>query len=477
MNLPPDFTTYTRQWMGERLFHDYCTALDETPPVSVRLNPWKWTGPLAEGLSAGPVPWCREGVYLTRRPNFTFDPLLHAGAYYVQEASSMFLAHVLRQYVDHPVKMLDLCAAPGGKSITALTALPEGSLLFSNEPIRTRACILAENLMKLGCPDVVVTQNYPADYHKSGLQFDVVLTDAPCSGEGMFRKDPKAIEEWTPGHVENCRRLQREIVGEAWQCLRPGGLLVYSTCTLNRKENEDNVAWMEEELGARLLPVDTKEEWGITGSLAADWQRPVYRFLPARAKGEGMFFAVMRKPGADQLPCSLPQEKEKTKNKKKNRQDSRTGTPALPCPILQPDDYCQRDMGQLTAAIPTRWVQALDEARALKVLHAGIALGCRKGKDFVPDQGLALSTQLDRQQTACAELSRQAAVAYLQKSTALTLPPDTPRGLVLLTCQGHALGWAKHLGNRTNNLYPAEWKIKSSHCPDDDGGLLALPKE
>ena len=190
MNLPPDFTTYTRQWMGERLFHDYCTALDETPPVSVRLNPWKWTGPLAEGLSAGPVPWCREGVYLTRRPNFTFDPLLHAGAYYVQEASSMFLAHVLRQYVDHPVKMLDLCAAPGGKSITALTALPTGSLLFSNEPIRTRACILAENLMKLGCPDVVVTQNYPADYHKSGLQFDVVLTDAPCSGEGSTPPAP-----------------------------------------------------------------------------------------------------------------------------------------------------------------------------------------------------------------------------------------------------------------------------------------------
>ena len=313
MNLPPDFTTYTRQWMGESLFQDYCTALDETPPVSVRMNPWKWTGPLAEGLSAGPVPWCHEGMYLTRRPYFTFDPLLHAGAYYVQEASSMFLAHVLRQYVDHPVKMLDLCAAPGGKSITALTALPEGSLLFSNEPIRTRACILAENLMKLGCPDVVVTQNYPADYHKSGLQFDVVLTDAPCSGEGMFRKDPKAIEEWTPGNVENCRRLQREIVGEAWHCLRPGGLLVYSTCTLNRKENEDNVAWMERELGARLLPVDTREEWGITGSLAADWQRPVYRFLPGRTKGEGMFFAVMRKPGAEQLPCSLPLEKEKTK--------------------------------------------------------------------------------------------------------------------------------------------------------------------
>ena len=232
---------------------------------------------------------------------------------------------------------------------------------------------------------------------------------------------------------------------------------------------------MERELGARLLPVDTREEWGITGSLAADWQRPVYRFLPGRTKGEGMFFAVMRKPGAEQLPCSLPLEKEKTKNRKKNRQDTRTGTDALPRPILQPDAYSLRDMGHLTAAIPTRWVQALDEAKALKVLHAGIALGCRKGKDFVPDHALALSTQLDRQQTAFAELSRQDAVAYLQKSSALTLPPDTPRGLVLLTCQGQPLGWAKHLGNRTNNLYPAEWKIKSSHCPDDDGGLLAQP--
>ncbi len=474
MNLPEEFSSYTRQWMGESLFHDYSMALDEKPPVSVRLNPWKATMPIADGLCSSPVPWCKEGFYLNRRPNFTFDPMLHAGAYYVQEASSMFLAQALRQHIDHPVKMLDLCAAPGGKSITALTALPQGSLLFSNEPIRTRACILAENLMKLGCPDVVVTQNYPSDYRKSGMTFDVILTDAPCSGEGMFRKDPNAIEEWAPGHVENCRRLQREIVEEAWQCLKSGGLLIYSTCTLNRKENEDNVAWMEEELGALVLPVDTKEEWGIMGSLAPDWQRPVYRFLPGHAKGEGMFFAVMRKPGADSLPCSLPANaKEKDKGKKKARQTNRQKTSPAPVPVISPENYILREAGNLQLAIPAQWVQAFDESKGMRIIHAGIALGSWKGKDFLPAQALALSTQLDRQQMVCVEVDRKTAIAYLQKSTDLTLPADTPRGMVLLTCQGLPIGFVKHLGNRTNNLYPAEWKIKSSHCPEDDGGLLA----
>ena len=456
--------------MGDSLFHDFCAALDETPPVSVRLNPWKAGRPVDETLVEGKVQWCEEGVYLKRRPNFTFDPLLHAGAYYVQEASSMFLACVLRQYVDHPVKMLDLCAAPGGKSITALTALPQGSLLFSNEPIRNRVCILAENLAKLGCPDVVVTQNYPADYKRSGLTFDVILTDAPCSGEGMFRKDANAVEEWSTGHVENCRRLQREIVSDAWQCLKPGGLFIYSTCTLNRKENEDNVAWMEEEFGAQLLPVATKAEWGIIGTLAPDWQRPVYRFIPGRAHGEGMFFAVMRKPGSDTLPCSLPCSGEKGR-RKSHKGDQRKPL-ALPY-ILQPEDYQAREAGQQQTAIPSRWVQAFDEAKTLRVIQAGITMGCWKGKDFVPATSLALSTAFDLLQMHCVEVTRETAVAYLQRSSSLTLPAATPRGLAVITCQGLPLGFVKHLGNRTNNLYPAEWKIKSSHCPEDDGGLFS----
>ena len=248
--LPEDFRTYTQALMGEKLYQRLEHAiLEEEAPTSIRINPFK-----CKDADGEPVPWCPEtGRYLSTRPGFTFDPLLHAGLYYVQEASSMFVDMAIRQYVKEPVMMLDLCAAPGGKSTAVRAALPEGSLLFSNEPMRTRSQILAENVQKFGHPDMIVTNNYPRDYKKSKLQFDVILTDVPCSGEGMFRKDEGAIGEWSTQNVNNCWQLQREIVSDIWNCLKPGGILIYSTCTFNAHEDEENVDWICEELGAEVM--------------------------------------------------------------------------------------------------------------------------------------------------------------------------------------------------------------------------------
>lgn len=254
-------------------------------------------------LESTSVPWCREGYYLSGRPSFTFDPLFHAGCYYVQEASSMFLEQALRQYVHEPVTMLDLCAAPGGKSTLARSVLPEGSLLVANEVMRNRSQVLAENLIKWGNPGVIVTNNDPADFTELGSLFDVILTDVPCSGEGMFRKDEVAVQEWSIENVDTCWQRQRRILRDIWPCLKTGGLLVYSTCTYNREENEDNVAWITQELGAEVLPLEIQPDWHITGNLIGT-EFPVYRFLPHKTTGEGLFMAVLRKT-ADEPAVSV----------------------------------------------------------------------------------------------------------------------------------------------------------------------------
>ena len=369
MQLPEDFIRYTREVMGEERFQRYLESFNEETPVSIRLNPRKtqgWT--VTDG--AQPVPWCREGYYLPRRPNFTMDPLLHAGCYYVQEAGSMFVSHVLRQYVHQPVTMLDLCAAPGGKSTAAIASLPEGSVLTANEPIRQRANILSENIQKWGYPGCTVTNRYPKDFRKEGRRFDVILCDVPCSGEGMFRRDEATIGEWSMKNVEQCWRLQRDIVSDAWECLNDGGLLIYSTCTFNTKENEENVSWIIGQFGAQVLPVETQPEWNITGSLLDGFTEPVYRFIPGITRSEGLFMCVMRKPTPAPIPLTYPQ-----------------------------------------------------------------------------------------------------AIAYL-RGEALTLPDDAPRGIVEVSFMGHTLGQVKNIGTRANNLYPKEWRIKTTHIPTDYEAIL-----
>ena len=287
--------------MGEERLNRFLGAFDEEAPTSIRINPRK-ISQKNNHPSVTLVPWCAEGCYLEDRPQFTFDPFFHAGCYYVQEAASMFVTHVVRSLLPScfptgPIEALDMCAAPGGKSTALRTVLPEGSLLVSNEPIPTRAQILLENITKWGWSDSIVTNNYPRDFRKAKTTFDLILCDVPCSGEGMFRRDPATISEWSLQNVEKCWRLQREIVADAWECLAPGGILIYCTCTFNTKENEENVRWIMENYDAEVLEIPTDPSWNIIGSLLSGFDAPVYRFIPGITQSEGLFMAVFKKRG------------------------------------------------------------------------------------------------------------------------------------------------------------------------------------
>ena len=299
VNLPAEFITETQRIMGDERFNRFIGAFEKEAPTSVRVNVRK---ELSHLLTSSPahlqqVPWCEEGYYLADRPQFTFDPLLHAGCYYVQEASSMFVTHILRLSGDSPQSALDMCAAPGGKSTAMRSVLPEDCVLVSNEPMGNRAQILLENITKWGAPNCIVTNNYPRDFRKAKLKFDVILCDVPCSGEGMFRKDPATISEWSMQNVEKCWQLQREIVADAWECLNPGGLFIYSTCTYNTKENEENIQWILENFDAEVLDIPVDPSWNITGSLLEGFDAPVYRFIPGITRGEGLFACALRKGG------------------------------------------------------------------------------------------------------------------------------------------------------------------------------------
>ena len=440
MFLPKEFEDSTRQLMGDELYATFCRALDVPPPVSIRLNPQM----LKEGAwhvkDGERIPWSQYGYYLKERPNFTFDPLLHAGCYYVQEASSMFIEQVIRHLLDHTslssgevgggVSVLDLCAAPGGKSTCAAAVLPEGSTLYSNEPIRQRAQVLSENLQKWQLPTLLpspspwegrggvfpfhlTTNCYARDYQKAGMTFDLIIADVPCSGEGMFRKDEGAVREWSPENVEHCWQLQREIISDIWPCLQPGGFLIYSTCTFNTLENEENVKWICEKLGATFVEIPTEEDWQITGSLLPGFNAPVYRFIPGRTRGEGLFMAVMRKEerGARSEEDPSPSPSPKGKGK-------RSGN----------------------AKLNTMEQEFLQELRN--------------------------ATEAPR-----VEVDYRQAISYLRRE-ALVLPPETPRGTVVITFRGFPLGLAKNIGNRANNQYPKEWRIKSTYIPENYETIL-----
>ena len=480
MNLPSDFISYTRQLMGDELYSRLEEGLDsQESPVSIRLNPFKAQSlDVTEGLYDCTVPWCcATGRYLRERPNFTFDPLLHAGLYYVQEAASMIVDHIVRTFIKEPVRMLDLCASPGGKSTALRAALPEGSVLFSNEPMRTRAQILSENLQKFGHEDVIVTNNYPRDYRKAGIMFDAILADVPCSGEGMFRKDDGARAEWSQQNVDNCWQLQREIVSDIWKCLQPGGLLIYSTCTFNAHEDEENVEWIASELGADIIELPVEESWNITPAVVGN--APVCRFLPGISRSEGLFVAVLRKHGESEtttLNASTTNSKPK-KDRKNQRKQTAQGGKQQSTDTMQalrtPDNFTTRRNGDEIVAIPKRWADTYDAAAStLKIMHAGVTLGTEKGRDIIPDQSLAMSRQLNIDAYPHVELSYAEAINFLRKE-AITLPEGTPRGFVVVTYLGYPLGMEKNIGNRANNLYPTEWRIKSTHVPESECHVLA----
>ncbi len=413
MNLPQEFIQYTANLFGSQRWERFEQSFVQEAAVSVRLNPWKAKGEVLFP-QAEPVPWCEGAFWLKERPLFTRDPRFHAGVYYVQEAGSLFLDHALRHWITGPVSALDLCAAPGGKSTLMRAALPAGSVLVSNEIDRRRANILLENILKQGHPGVLVTHNAPKDFAKTNLLFDVILTDVPCSGEGLFRRDPAAISEWSPQNVYFCAERQRQILRDIWPCLKDGGLLIYSTCTFNTHENEENVRWIAEELGAELLAVPVRPEWQITGSLLGGWNQPVYRFIPGTTRSEGLFMAVLRKKGENRAFATLP------------------------------------------ASLRVQ----VKKYPLLHLLYDGQPAFEAKGREQIPSVAQALSLTTEETSFPRAELPLAAALRYLHRE-ALVLPAGTPRGFVLVTYQGYPLGFVKNLGDRANNLYPKPWAIRS----------------
>lgn len=486
MKLPVSFISRTSQLMGENICQALCEALEKDSPVSIRMNRHKMD---VVPASSRAIPWTEHGFYLTNRPTFTFDPLFHAGCYYVQEASSMFVEQAVRQYVKEPVVALDLCAAPGGKSTLLRSALPEDSFLIANEVMRNRSQVLAENIVKWGHPEVLVTSNDPSDFTPLRSLFDFILTDVPCSGEGMFRKDQVAVEEWSPENVGLCWERQRRILRDIWPCLKPGGFLVYSTCTFNREENEDNVAWIAKELGAEVLPISTQEEWNITGNLTGS-DFPVYRFLPHKTEGEGLFLAFLRKNNVaaeEAMDFVLTESAGRNKKNKKAKGGDKSGNDkskgadrskgngnkplAFPKELkealnLNDTEYDFWLEDGVARAIRSQWHTLYDVVRArLNVLHAGVILAEQKGKDWQPHHSLAMSNLLNRGYFPEAELTYEQAIAYLRKE-AVTLDADIPKGYVLLTFKGKVLGFAKNIGNRANNLYPQEWRIRSGYLPE-----------
>ena len=419
MLLPDDFTRLMRSHLGSDLAETLFRGLGQPPTTAVRLNPVKTAHLTLNPASVGdPVPWCPGAYYLDGHRAFTFDPLFHAGAYYVQDASSMYLAHLLASYLLPPTSYLlpptsspsspptsyllpptsnplppllalDLCAAPGGKSTLLASHLPEGSLLVSNEPMRKRAQVLAENMQKWCSPvsaearrsssaNVVVTQNFPDEFARFSDTFDFILTDVPCSGEGMFRKDPVALSEWSLDNVRQCAQRQRDILRAILPTLKPGGLLVYSTCTFNRHEDEDQVRWLMADYGLQLL-----EE---------------RHFLPGRDRGEGLYFAALRRPG-----------------------------------LLQPSDLSR----------PPRFLKGLTSLASV-------------GLDSVADDAPRLPLTYDQ------------AIAYLRREA---LHVAAPRGPLVVTYRSLPLGPAKSVGSRLNNLYPSEWRIRTTYSPS-----LPLPQ-
>jgi 16S rRNA C967 or C1407 C5-methylase (RsmB/RsmF family)/NOL1/NOP2/fmu family ribosome biogenesis protein len=416
--------------------------------TSIRLNPNKIKAGTVFPFnrdSITPVPWTSNGYYLPERPSFTFDPLFHAGTYYVQEASSMFVEQALQQTTDlsQALKVLDLCAAPGGKSTHIQSLISADSLLVSNEVIRSRANILKDNIIKWGANNVVVTNNDPAHFKPLTGYFDVIVVDAPCSGSGLFRRDEEAIAEWSEDNVNLCSQRQQRILADIWPCLKEGGILIYSTCSFSQKEDETIVQWMMAEYQAVVKPITIQETWGI---VAGDFG---YRFWPDQVKGEGFFLACLQK--------QTPEEEVVVKTKRKTEAPAKSQLPGiqqwLSTDTVQQFILHEQTVYAWSGSLVTQGSFLLDK---LKVIYSGTKLGELMRDKLIPDHALAMNPSLHGNIPA-AELDYNDAIAYLQRKEINQLPAT--KGWQLATCQGYALGWMNVLPNRINNYYPKELRI------------------
>lgn len=425
---------------------------NDEPSVAIRINRAKEQ---ARPVDKRRVDWAVNGFYIDgERPRFTFDPAMHQGRYYVQDASSMVMETIVRGLSgETPVVYVDACAAPGGKTTAAMASLPAGSLVIANEYDRRRAESLRENIIKWGYPDVVVTCDDTSRLGRQRAIADIVAADVPCSGEGMMRKEAAAVEQWSPALVEQCAALQRTIIDNMWKVVKPGGYFIYSTCTFNRKENEENLTYIIEELGGEPVDLGLSRQFeAVSPAIGSPY--PAARFIPGRAEGEGLFIAVVRKPAGDTgIPAKEPAVRKAPKAYHPATDASRW---------IFSEGYDIVHEGDKVVAIPSGWAELIGSIRRnLNVIYAGVELATVKGRDLVPSQALAMSTLLDIRAMDKVEVDYNTALQYLSRQ-AVTLS-GAPRGIVLLTYETHPLGFVKNLGNRANNLYPQPWAIRSTH--------------
>lgn len=428
---------------------DFVKAHSASAPASIRLNPNK---PLNLS-SQNRVPWCGQGFYLSARPTYTFDPLHHAGAYYVQEASSMAveLAVAATGLSGKNIATLDLCAAPGGKSTHLLSLLGPQSVVVCNETVRNRTLPLNDNLTRWGSLNQVVTSATAQQFAMSGLKYDLILADTPCSGEGLIRRDPEAATHWSPEAVQFCAARQADILNHAWQALAPGGYLIFSTCTLNTIENEGNVARLMAECNARPIPLKIEAEWGIQEALL-EGRAVGYRFMPQKVKGEGFFISLLRKDGdltahlvANGLKTPLPQH---LRSYFKTDLQSEVAVGEI------------KGFTSISTQKARQWSDQLSKA-GIYALRTGIVAfdGDR------PTHELVQNTGFNQDRLPSVDVDLADAINYLRGNP---IKASGVAGFATVRYKGHALGLIKGAGNRWNNLYPAPLRIRDMKTRVED---------
>lgn len=450
-HLPPAFLVSLQTVIGfdEKAFVSAHASGEQV--TSIRLNPSKNYKLKTINSELEKVPWSTDGYYLNERPSFTLDPAFHAGAYYVQEASSMFLEEAVKQSTDltQPLRVLDLCAAPGGKSTLLQSIISKESLLVSNEIIKARVNILAENMSKWGAANVIVTNNDPKDFQRLPGYFDVIVVDAPCSGSGLFRKDPAAVNEWSLANIEMCSIRQQRILEDILPALKPGGTLIYSTCSYSANENEEIADWLVDEHKLSSIPLKLQNDWGIVETLSELHKAHGYRFYPDKLKGEGFFIAAFKKEegiGNDERP---PKNKFQYLSKK----DLEIITPYV-------DDMASFEFinwNDEILAIPKNSINDLVKLQStLYIKKAGVKIGTIKRGELIPHQELAVGAILSTT-IPCTGVDLTIALEYLRRRDVII--NVNQKGWMVLKYNGLSLGWIKNLGSRVNNYYPKGWRI------------------
>ncbi len=533
MQLPEEFKRLAEASIGKEAFVSFCAQYEAQKGngvTSIRVNPLKASGLADSSYTNDPgnravpfkettrVPWCSNGYYLAERPSFTLDPLFHSGAYYVQEASSMYMelaAKAIEQvwsnsldyntpnnnsekFFNNGINALDLCAAPGGKSTHLLSILNQNSLLVSNEVINSRAVVLADNIAKWGADNAVVTNNDPADFKSFDEYFHLIVVDAPCSGEGLFIKEPQAINEWSLANVNLCAQRQQRILADIWHTLKPGGFLIYSTCTYNKFENDGNLVFLSEEFGAEIIDIplpdscNSTEASGSPDTINCRILKTAaggVQFVPGLVEGEGQFMAVVRKPvdvnNARFLGCMAATDGAKDRRVKENRNSIAKGNKKQQdifvsekeCNYLSGEKYILTINGDLIKGYRKELYQRIKFIESnLRCVLSGVAVANQKGKDFIPHADLALQScfaEWTHQNTlsakivagasypfkiAAIEVTKDDALKFLAKEPLVL--KDAPLGYILLTYNGLGIGFLKNIGNRTNNLLPMARRIR-----------------